>query len=116
MVCQRLCFLEAHLHAYLPGDAPRRAGETEQKGSENPVRQQSFALVQQGVGEITEGALAAVAPVAFASRPVVVHTPGTDVLAVATGTLQTICFSKSIEMHDIVLGLFMNRYEFRLPV
>jgi insertion element IS1 protein InsB len=25
---------------------------------------------------------------------------------------KTICFSKSIQMHDIVLGLFINRYEF----
>ena len=29
---------------------------------------------------------------------------------------KTICFSKSLEMHDIVLGLFMNRYEFGLAV
>jgi insertion element IS1 protein InsB len=29
---------------------------------------------------------------------------------------KTICFSKSIEMHDIVIGLFVNRYEFGLPV
>jgi insertion element IS1 protein InsB len=27
-----------------------------------------------------------------------------------------ICFSKSIELHDIVIGLFINRYEFGLPV
>jgi len=25
---------------------------------------------------------------------------------------ETICFSKSIRMHDIVLGLFINRFEF----
>jgi len=25
---------------------------------------------------------------------------------------KTICFSKSVEMHDIVIGLFINRYEF----
>ena len=25
---------------------------------------------------------------------------------------RTICFSKSIPMHDIVIGLFINRYEF----
>jgi insertion element IS1 protein InsB len=25
---------------------------------------------------------------------------------------KTICFSKSIQMHDIVLGLFVNRYAF----
>jgi insertion element IS1 protein InsB len=29
---------------------------------------------------------------------------------------KTICFSKSILMHDIVLGLFVNRYEFARPV
>ena len=27
-------------------------------------------------------------------------------------TRKTICFSKSIQMHDIVVGLFVNRYEF----
>ena len=31
-------------------------------------------------------------------------------------TRKTICFSKSVQMHDIVLGLFVNRYEFGLPV
>ena len=29
---------------------------------------------------------------------------------------RTICFSKSEEMHDIVIGLFINRYEFALNV
>lgn len=27
---------------------------------------------------------------------------------------KTICFSKSIQMHDMVMGLFVNRYEFGL--
>jgi insertion element IS1 protein InsB len=31
-------------------------------------------------------------------------------------TCKTICFSRSIKMHDIVIGLFVNRYEFGLPV
>ena len=31
-------------------------------------------------------------------------------------TRKTICFSKSTAMHDIVIGLFVNRYEFGLPV
>jgi insertion element IS1 protein InsB len=31
-------------------------------------------------------------------------------------TRKTICFSRSIEMHDLVIGLFVNRYEFGLPV
>jgi insertion element IS1 protein InsB len=26
------------------------------------------------------------------------------------------CFSKSVQMHDLVIGLFVNRYEFGLPV
>jgi insertion element IS1 protein InsB len=29
---------------------------------------------------------------------------------------KTICFSRSIQMHDIVLGLFINRYEFGLQI
>jgi insertion element IS1 protein InsB len=29
---------------------------------------------------------------------------------------RTLCFSKSIALHDIVIGLFINRYEFGLPV
>ncbi len=31
-------------------------------------------------------------------------------------TRKTICFSKSIQMHDIVIGLFVNRYEFGLTL
>jgi insertion element IS1 protein InsB len=29
---------------------------------------------------------------------------------------KTICFAKFIQMHDIVIGLFVNRYEFGLRV
>jgi len=29
---------------------------------------------------------------------------------------KTICFSKSVLMHDTVIGLFVNRYEFGIPV
>ena len=29
---------------------------------------------------------------------------------------KTMCFSKSIELHDIVIGLFVNRYVFGLSV
>ena len=29
---------------------------------------------------------------------------------------KTICFSRSIQMHDIVIGLFINRFEFGLAV
>ena len=29
---------------------------------------------------------------------------------------KTICFSKSTQMHDLVIGLFINRFEFRTNV
>ncbi|PZV05885.1 MAG: transposase, partial [Leptolyngbya sp.] len=29
---------------------------------------------------------------------------------------KTICFSKSVLMHDVVIGLFINRYEFGLSI
>jgi insertion element IS1 protein InsB len=29
---------------------------------------------------------------------------------------KTICFSKSIQMHEIVIGLFINRFEFGVQV
>ena len=31
-------------------------------------------------------------------------------------TRKTICFSKTEEMHDLVIGLFINRYEFGLDI
>jgi insertion element IS1 protein InsB len=31
-------------------------------------------------------------------------------------TRKTICFSKTEEMHDLVIGLFINRYEFGLLI
>jgi insertion element IS1 protein InsB len=29
---------------------------------------------------------------------------------------QTLCFSKTEHMHDLVIGLFINRYEFGRPL
>ncbi len=29
---------------------------------------------------------------------------------------RTICFSKTEQMHDLVIGLFVNRYEFRRAI
>jgi hypothetical protein len=55
--------------------------------------------VEQGIGEVVEGALTAVAPVAFAARPVVVRAPQIDVVAVAPGTLQWAIFpSQSMDI------------------
>lgn len=31
-------------------------------------------------------------------------------------TRKTICFSKSELMHDLIIGMFINRYEFGLPI
>jgi hypothetical protein len=44
------------------------------------------------MGQIIEGALAAVAPVALAPRAVVVRAPGIDVVALAPGTLERAFF------------------------
>jgi len=29
---------------------------------------------------------------------------------------KTICFSKSVQMHELVIGLFINRFEFGVDV
>src|SRR5918912_627165 len=50
-----------------------------------------FRLLQ-GVGEVVEGALAAVAPVTFAPRSVVVCAPRINVLALTPGTLEWTIF------------------------
>jgi hypothetical protein len=44
--------------------------------------------VQEGVREIIEGALAAIAPIAFASGAVVVIAPRINVLALTAGALE----------------------------
>ena len=49
--------------------------------------------MQEGRGEIVEGALAAVTPVAFTAGAVVVLPPRIDVLALAPGTLEGTIFS-----------------------
>src|SRR5262249_18392767 len=49
-------------------------------------------LVQQGRGEVVEGALAALAPVALTPGPVVVLAPRTDIVTVAPGTLEWAIF------------------------
>jgi hypothetical protein len=54
------------------GETPRRARETPQKRRQSPGRERPLALGQQGVGAVSEGALAAVVPGAFAPGSVVV--------------------------------------------
>src|ERR671924_445551 len=57
-----------------------------------PVGQRSRALVQQGRGEVVEGALPALAPVALTPGPVVVLAPRIDIVTVAPGTLEGAIF------------------------
>jgi len=44
--------------------------------------------MEERIGEVIEGALAAVAPVAFTSGSVVISPPRIDILALAPGTLE----------------------------
>ena len=90
--------------AHFPRNAPGRAGKAEQKGRENPVRQGPLALVEQGRGEVVEGALAAMTPVAFAARSILVRTPAANVIALAARTLQRTVFPP--ERMDVGLALF----------
>jgi hypothetical protein len=56
------------------------------------------------MGQIIEGTLAAVAPIALAPRAVVIGTPETDVLALASGTLERAFFPP--ERMDVGLAVF----------
>jgi len=78
------------MDAHLPGDAPRRARQTEQKGGEHPVGEGALTAVQEGTREVIEGALAALlfTAVAFQARLGVVGAPGPDVEALTAGTLE----------------------------
>jgi len=48
--------MDPHLSRHALG----RTGETQQKGGEHPVRQWLLAPMQQGMGEVVEGALATI--------------------------------------------------------
>jgi len=92
------------MDSYLSGNAPRRAGETQEKRHQYPVRERPFPLMQQGIGQVIEGTLAAVAPVTFASGAVVVRPLRIDVLALAPGTLERVLFPP--ERMDVGLTVF----------
>src|SRR5262245_26720827 len=74
----------------LPGNAARRAGETEQKSGQNPVHHRALAAVQEGACEAIEGALATLLfdAVAFHARLGVIGAPGPDVVALTPRTLE----------------------------
>jgi hypothetical protein len=75
-----------------PRNATRRTREAQQKGRQHPVWERPLALGEQRVGEIVEGAPTAVAPGAFQPGPVVVMAPGTDGVALTTGTVERTIF------------------------
>jgi hypothetical protein len=59
--------------------------------------------MEERIGQVIEGAFAAVTPVAFAAGAVVVRAPWIDVLALASGTLEWAIFPP--QRMDIVLTL-----------
>src|SRR5262249_3994870 len=77
---------------HLPRNTPGRTGKAQQKGGEDPVPHRPLALVQQGMGDGVEGALAAMAPVAFAPGAVLVRAPASNVVALASRAWQRTIF------------------------
>jgi hypothetical protein len=102
----------ADMDAHLPGDAPRRARQTEQKGGEHPVREGALAAVQACAREVIEGALAVplFTAVAFQARLVVIRSPGTHVVALTSGALQGPIFPA--QRMDVSLTRSLNLSEF----
>jgi hypothetical protein len=77
------------------------------------VWERPLALVQQSVGEVIEGALAAVAPVAFAPGAVVVIAPRIDILALTPGTLERSIFPpECMNIDAAILILTRNTRKF----
>src|SRR5262249_37673996 len=94
----------ADMDPHLPRNTPGRTGKAQQKGGEYPVRQRPLPLVQQRISEVVEGALTAMAPVAFAPRAILVGAPASNMVALAARTLQRTVFPP--ECMDICLALF----------
>jgi hypothetical protein len=92
------------MDSHLPRNTPGRTGKAQQKGREYPVRQRPLALVHQGMGEVVEGTLAAMAPIAFASRSILVRAPAANVVALASRTLQRTILPP--QHMDVRLALF----------
>src|ERR687885_733121 len=94
----------ADMEPHLSRNAPGRTGQAQQKGGEYPVHQRPLAVVQQGSSEVVEGALATMAPVAFAPGAVVVGAPLANVVALAARTLQRTILPP--ERTEVRLALF----------
>jgi len=82
------------MDAQLSGNPPRRTRQAQQKGGENPVCEGALAAVQEGTREVMEGALAGLlfTAVALQARLVVICPPGTNMVALTSGTLEGTIF------------------------
>jgi hypothetical protein len=78
----------ADMDASFSGDATSRTRQAQEQSGQNPMRQCPCALGEPRVGEVVQGAPTALTPVAFQAWSVVVRTPGTNGLALTTGTLK----------------------------
>src|SRR5437899_6686583 len=87
----------------LSGNTSRRTRQAQQEGGQNPVGGRPLALVEQGMGEVVEGPLAAVAPVALAAGAVVVLAPWINVVALTAGALQGAIFPSQRMDVDVTL-------------
>ena len=76
------------MHPQLSCNSARRTRQAQQEGGENPIWQRALALVKQCMGEVVEGPLAAVTPVALTPWPIVVVPPRIDLQTLAPGALE----------------------------
>lgn len=83
---------------HFSGNAPRRAGELQQKRRQNPVRQRPLTPVQEGLGEVVERAPTTMAPVALASRAVLVRAPAANGWLWERGHCRRWSFHRSVWM------------------
>src|SRR5215813_14009534 len=87
----------------LSGNTSRRTRQAQQEGGQHPVCGRPLALVEQGLGEVVEGTLAAVAPVALTAGAVVVIAPWINVVALTAGAWQWAIFPSQCMDIDLTL-------------
>ncbi len=94
------------MDSQLPDDAPGGTGEVQQKGREDPMRERPFALGEERVGEVVEGAPTTVAPVAFQTWSIMIAAPGIDIVAVTPGTVgRAICPPERMDIRVAGVGV-----------
>src|SRR5207302_5629133 len=82
----------ADMDPHCPRNAPGRTGKAQQKGGQNPVRQRPLTLMESRIGQVMEGALAALAPGSCAPGARVLGARASILGALAARTWQrTVC-------------------------